>query len=104
SGLIGHAKRPLHLLAAHAVTRRDKEVDRIEPLLQRRPAVLKDGPGTRIKIVAAMRAGKRLTVCELVKRRVFAAFPAYVAQSVTDFHNAGQASVIVRKFGEKLAN
>ena len=34
SGLIGDAERSLHFLSAHAVARRDKEIDRVKPGLQ----------------------------------------------------------------------
>ena len=51
-----------------------------------------------------MGAGEGLAVSQLVECRVFAAFPAYVAQSITNFHNADEAGVIVRELREELAN
>src|SRR5581483_9687250 len=52
-GFVGDAKRALHLLAAHAVARRDEQVDRIEPNRQRRAAVLKDRASARVHMIAA---------------------------------------------------
>ncbi len=66
-GLVGHAKRALKFLAAHAMARRDEKIDRIEPRLQRRAAILKDRSGARINVVAAMRARKARRSGELME-------------------------------------
>jgi hypothetical protein len=50
------AERALHLLAAHAAARSNKQIDRIEPSLHRRVTVLKDRARTRVNMVAALRA------------------------------------------------
>ena len=68
SAIVGHAKRALKLLAANAVTRRDKKIDSIKPRLQRGPAVLENGAGARIEVVAACEQEYARRLSELVKR------------------------------------
>lgn len=102
--LIGDAERPLQFLATHAVARRDKEVDRVKPRLQRRAAVLKDRPCARVDMIAASRAGERAATCDLVKGALYAALAADMAKAVADLHNPRQASIVVFELREKVAN
>src|ERR1019366_1620972 len=65
---VGHAKRPFQFLAAYAVARRDKQIDRIEPNLERRTGILKDGASGRVNVVATVSAGEGAALLKLVER------------------------------------
>lgn len=104
SRLIGHAKRALEFLAAHAVARRDKEVDRIEPRLKRRAAVLKDRAGAGVDVIAAGGAGEGPASGDLVKGALNAAFAADVAKAIADLHDSRQASIVVLELREEVAD
>jgi hypothetical protein len=102
--LVGHADCALNFLPRDAVPRRDKQVDDVKPHLQRRAGVLEDRSGARVNVIAAMSARIGRHSGQLVERGLVAALPANVAQSVPDFHNARQASVVAWKLREKFAN
>lgn len=67
SRLVGDAESALHLLTTQAVARRNKEVDGIEPELQRRAAVLKVGASAGTDVVAAVGAGESLALLQPVE-------------------------------------
>jgi hypothetical protein len=99
---IRDAARSLQLLAAHAVSGRNKQIDRIEPSLQRRVTVMEDRPCARIDMVAAMRAREGAAVGDLMIRRIFVALRADVAQPEADIHDSRQATVVARELGEEF--
>ena len=69
------------------MARRHKEVDGVEPRLQRRPRVLQDRPSARVYMRAALRARIGGTARQLVERRVLAALRALMAKAETDLHD-----------------
>lgn len=101
-GFVGHAQRPLQLLAAHAVAGRDEQVDGVEPALQRRAAVLKDRAGARVDVVAASGARVGRARGEAMEGRVLAALLADVTQAVSDIHDVSQAGIVIRELAEEV--
>lgn len=103
-GLVRDAKLPLKFLAGYAVARREEQIDGIEPRLQRRPRILKHGPGGRVEVVATMRASKRAASRHAVEGAFQATCPTHVFHAVPRRHDVGQASFLVRKAGEEVAD
>jgi hypothetical protein len=104
SGFVCHAKLPLQFLAAHDVTRRDKQKDCIEPDLKGRPCVLENCPGSRMNMIAAIGTRKRPTFLHTMERRFYATFPAYMPHPKTHFHYMIEASLIVGEAIEEITD
>jgi hypothetical protein len=96
------AERAPHLFAADAVARRNKQIDRIEPSLQRRVTVLKDRARAGVDMIAALRARIGAALRELVERRISVALDADMPQPVADIHDPLEASIIGWEPGEEL--
>lgn len=104
SGLVGDAQLALELLGGNAVTRGYKEVDRIEPRLQRRPRVLKDGAGGWIDVVATGRAGPSAAIAHAVERAFDAAGLANVTIPEANAEDVFKAGFIIGEALEELAD
>ena len=81
------------------MARGDKEIDRIEPRLQRRPRVLKDGARGRINVVATGCASPSATIAHAVKCAFDAASLANVTIPEANAENVFKAGFII---GEAL--
>src|SRR5262249_50545841 len=101
---VSDTQRALQFLAAHAVARRNEQVDRIEPNSQRGAAVLKDRLRAGVHVIATRCAGERAAIYQLVKRAVGAALPALMPQAETNLHNVRQAGVIIGEAVEEFPN
>jgi len=71
-----HAKSALQFFAGYAVAGYSEQINSIEPRLQRRVAILEHSSGTRIDMVAAVRARIGTALLKFVKSRVLAAHRA----------------------------
>jgi hypothetical protein len=94
----------LQLFAAYTVARRYKQIDCIEPRLQRRAVVFKNDSSARINMITTSRARKDTAYRDFMKCRILATFAALMAYPVTHFHDVIQTCVIIREAGEELAN
>jgi hypothetical protein len=72
--------------------------------LHRRAAVLEDGIGAGVHMVPTLGTGERLAARNAVKRGFLGTLPADVMEAVPDFHNMGQAGIVIRETGEKFAD
>jgi hypothetical protein len=95
SRLVRHAELALHFLAAHAMARRDEEIDRVEPQRQLRAAVFEDRSGAWVDMMTAGGTGESAATRDLVEGGFNAAFLAGVTHAVTHVHDVIQAGVIV---------
>ena len=83
---------------------RDKEVDRIEPRLERGAGVLKHGASSRINVVATSGASPCAAVCQAVEGAVDTASAADMAWAVANVEDMDEASLIIREPCEELAD
>jgi hypothetical protein len=104
SRLIGHAKRALQFFAGYAVASGDKKIDRIEPRLQRGVTILKDCASAWVNVIATKGASEGVAPRDFMESCLIAACAADVAQAIPNFHNAFQASIIIRELFKELAN
>ena len=86
------------------MARCDKEIDRIEPRLQRRARVLKDGASGRIDMVTTSRASPCTAVAHAVECALDAAGLANVAIPEANTKDVVKASFIIGEALEELAN
>ncbi len=86
------------------MARRDEQIDRIEPRLERRTGIFKNRAGSRVNVVAAMRAGKGTAVAHAVERRESMALAARMLHAEANVHDVLEASFVIREPGEEVAN
>lgn len=84
------------------MARRDKQIDRIEPKLERRPGIFKDRASSRVNVVTTSSARIGPAIFHLVERRFLAAFPAYVAHPETHIHDVIKAGLIIGEAFEEV--
>src|SRR5690242_89093 len=95
----------MQLHAAYAMARRGEQIDRIEPVLQRRARLLEDRAGAGVDVTAAMRAAIGLAVLKAMERSVHdAAHTAVMAKAKSDIHQAFKAGGVIREPLEELAD
>ena len=103
-GFQGHAKRPLQFAGTDTVACRHEKEDRVEPKLHRRAAVLKDGIGAGIEMIATLGAGERLTARDAVEGGFLGALPTDMLEAVADLHDVRQTGVVIGKACKLIAN
>ncbi len=101
---VSYAKLALQFFAAYTVARGDKQIDRVEPNLERRPGVLKDCASGRVKMIATRGTSPRTAVAHAVKRAIYAASFTHVTFAETDGIDVLKAGFIIREPFEKIAN
>jgi hypothetical protein len=101
---VRHAKLSFQFLGGNAVAGRGEEVDRIEPKLEGRAAVLERRADGRVKMMPAPLAGISAFCLNLVPVRLALALRAGMALAKTNRKNVRQAVVIRRELLKKITD
>lgn len=101
-GLVGHAKLALQFLRRDAVSGRGEQVHGVEPLLQRRPGILKRRSGHRVNVVAAPRAGIGGKLRQPHETTFLAALRAFKCLAMARLHQMREAAIVIREALEKV--
>ena len=104
SSFVGHSKLPLEFFSAYTVACRDKQIDRIEPNLERCSCILKDGACRGIDVIPASRTSPSATVAHSMESAFSAAGPTNVTLTKADLEDKFKASLIVRETFEEIAD
>jgi hypothetical protein len=104
SRLVGHAELALQFLRRDTVPGRGKEVHRVEPLLQRRPAILERRPRHRVDVMAAPRARVSRHLRQLCKAPVPLALRAIQRLAVAYLHQVREAAIVVWETPKEILN
>jgi L-asparaginase II len=94
----------LEFLATDAVPCGDKEIDCIVPTQKRRPAVLKDGSGLRVDMMATRGTGIGFAVRHAMKSGFDPARRAMALEAIALLHKMLKASVVIREALKELAD
>lgn len=101
----GYAERHLQRADGASPGRCKRKVEGIKPIEQAGTGILKDGARTRVDVMAAISAGIRSSPGNLVKGCVVRiAAAAGVPQAITNFHDVGEAGIVVGETVEKVAD
>ena len=100
---VSHASLSLDLLGRHAVPSAGQEIHRKEPYGEFGAALVKDGPGAGVDVMAAPLAGVSPALAHWMKLHPFVANRAmrFVA-AVLNFHDALEASGVIGILSLKL--
>jgi hypothetical protein len=99
-----YAKLPFQFLRGNAVAGSSEQVNRVEPKLQGRPAVLKGRADGRMQMMTAPLTGVSAFGLETKPFGCLAAFWADMALSKADLEQMFKALFIIRELREELTN
>lgn len=102
--LVRHAEFALKLLGRNPAAGRGHEVHPIEPRLQRRGRLLKDRPGQRVDVRAAVVARVRLALAQAMLRAHLLALAAHDPVRVREPRQVLQAGVIIGEVAIEVTN
>lgn len=97
SGLVGDAQLPLEFFGRNAMPRRGEQVQRVEPLLERRAGALKWRSDHRMNVIAATGAGIGRVILKACPPAELAALSAFDDIAMADQHQVRQTGVVVRE-------
>jgi len=99
---VGYAKLPLQFFARDAMPRSGEQIHRIEPQLQRRPAIFKQRTDSRVKMMSATLARIGALRFDAMPLGFLFAFRAGIILAKAHFKEMIQAGFIVAKLREKF--
>jgi hypothetical protein len=103
-GFVSHTKLALQFFASYAMARRGKQIDRVEPQLQRRATIFKRSANSWVDVMTAPLAGEGAFSFDTIPLGSTLTLRADIRLAKADFKQVLEAGLIVRELSKKLTN